>query len=148
MCQKHALPGLGAPLEDDAAPVPTLVAATGSRRLRLWELGSNAHCPVIGTCLPLAVLRRIALRFAEIKDLDGDDYALHSQVVSQCAWRSPLTEAIQLELERRYAVAQRAGQRLKTEAALHEWVGLLAYRLYDRDAALPAQDGTFPDQAR
>lgn len=41
-----------------------------------------------------------------------------------------------------------SGGLAKTEAALHEWVGLLAYRLYDRDAALPAQDGTFPDQAR
>jgi uncharacterized SAM-binding protein YcdF (DUF218 family) len=38
-----------------------------------------------------------------------------------------------------------SGGLVKSQAALHEWVGLLAYRLYDGEAALPAEDGRFPD---
>ncbi|HEY0064957.1 MAG TPA: DUF2325 domain-containing protein, partial [Telluria sp.] len=32
---------------------------TGSRRHRLWELPANTHCPVIGVCLPLGLLRNL-----------------------------------------------------------------------------------------
>ena len=60
-----------------------------------------------------------------------------------------------LATDERYVAFQHAGFLVpdsgglaKTEAALHEWVGLLAYRLYDREAALPRADGTFPDHAR
>jgi uncharacterized SAM-binding protein YcdF (DUF218 family) len=60
-----------------------------------------------------------------------------------------------LPTDERYVAFQHAGflvpdsgGLVKTQAALHEWVGLLAYRLYDRDAALPAEDGRFPDTGR
>lgn len=63
--------------------------------------------------------------------------------------------ACPLATDERYVAFQHAGFLIpdsgglaKTEAALHEWVGLLAYRLYDGDAALPAGDGTFPEQTR
>jgi len=128
MCEKHALPGLGAPLQPAVAPL-SLAVASASRRLKLWELGANAHCPVIGTCLPLAVLRRIAARFEDSAAWLEDDYVLHSQVVAQCAWRSPLTEAVQAELERRHALALRKVQGLKSESALQ------AYWAAERDGA-------------
>jgi hypothetical protein len=34
-------------------------AAQSSRRYRLWELPGNTHCPLIGVCLPMPVLRRL-----------------------------------------------------------------------------------------
>ena len=34
-------------------------SSTGSRRRRLWELDSHAHCPVVGVCMPIAALRRL-----------------------------------------------------------------------------------------
>lgn len=63
--------------------------------------------------------------------------------------------ACPLPTDERYVAYQHAGFLVpdsgglaKTEAALHEWVGLLAYRLYDRDATLPGADGKFPDADR
>ena len=64
-----------APIQDSAESPearacckPKLLAFTapdrGSRRRRLWELDSAAHCPVLGVCLPIAVLRRLVAQGA------------------------------------------------------------------------------------
>ncbi|MDP1050932.1 hypothetical protein, partial [Klebsiella quasipneumoniae] len=45
----------------------------GSRRRRLWELGSHAHCPVIGVCLALDRVRELASRWLVLRG-DEDDY--------------------------------------------------------------------------
>jgi hypothetical protein len=58
-----------------------VVASRGSRRRRLWELGSHAHSPVIGVCLPLAALRRVARKVLGGEPV-ADDYALHCSVVA------------------------------------------------------------------
>ena len=43
----------------------------GSRRRRLWELDGHTHCPVIGVCLPLAMLRRLVNKGVGGKALGG-----------------------------------------------------------------------------
>lgn len=90
-----ALPELEAPA--DTAPLP----ATGSRRKRLWELKHQHHCPVIGTCLPLDLLRRLATK-AKVLTPSMSDFSLHTQAVGFAEQRNPFAEAMQLELERRY----------------------------------------------
>lgn len=51
-------------------------ASTGSRRRRLWDLGHECHCPVIGVCLPLDILRRLVNKaFAGVAL--ADDYDVH-----------------------------------------------------------------------
>ena len=99
--QKHEpvnLPELGeAALPEPAAPVPS----AGSRRKRLWELKHQHHCPVIGTCLPLDLLRRLAAR-AKILGPNMSDFSLHTQAVGFAEQRNPFAELIQQELERRY----------------------------------------------
>ena len=119
MCEQAA-PGLRplfTPLlpsaAESAAPPPP---ARGSRRRRLWELPSQALCPVIGVCLPMALLRR---RLG--KSTDGrldDDYALHCGAIQACARRTLLAEALQRELDQRYATALRRAARHKTAQAL------------------------------
>lgn len=98
------------------APPP----AIGSRRRRLWELEAHALCPLIGVCLPIAVLRRLVDKaFGE--QLGADDHALHCGVITECRSRSALAERVNKALDARYALAlQRAG-RLKDEAALADW---------------------------
>lgn len=49
---------------------------SGSRRRRLWELAANCHCPIIGVCLPLALLRKLVAKVATMS-VEGDDYDLH-----------------------------------------------------------------------
>ena len=107
-----------------AADAPALVlpsaAACGSRRRRLWELASHAHCPVVGVCLPLATVRRLAQKVCGLAP-DIDDYLLHNAAVGECRRRSPLAEALQRELDRRAAIALKFAAERKTVEGLEAW---------------------------
>ncbi len=96
------------------------LASHGSRRRRLWELDASAHCPVIGVCLPIGALRRLLN-----KVLGGaavaKDYELHCGAVNDSKQRTPIAEAIQRELDRRYLIALRQVATLKTTEALAAW---------------------------
>ena len=90
MCDKHA----------STQPCP-LEAAQSSRRRRVWELSHACHCPLIGVGLPLNGLRKLVEKVTGGKVLH-DDYDIHVGTVSECALRTPVAEAVQKELERRY----------------------------------------------
>jgi hypothetical protein len=111
-----AIPYAAAP----AVPVVVPTAGNGSRRRRLWELDGHAYCPVIGVCLPLAQLRRLAEKPLG-KLQQHSDYEVHCIVVTECRHRSLLSEAVQKELESRYALVLRAAQSLKSTEALGRW---------------------------
>ena len=103
-------------------PLPVLDAASqfGSRRRRLWELPSQALCPVIGVCLPMPLLRR---RLAKVLGglTMGGDYELHCGAINDCNRRSPIAELLQKELDQRYAPALRLSAQHKTTEALTRW---------------------------
>lgn len=102
-------------------PLPAPAAeAAGSRRRRLWELDDHAHCPVVGVCLPLATVRRIAAKVLELP-ADLDDYELHCGLVQACKQRDLASEAVQKELDRRYALAVAAAAKQRGAAALAGW---------------------------
>jgi len=92
----------------------------GSRRRRLWELDTHAHCPVIGVCLPLAALRALAGKALGGEVVAGD-YELHCGVVTDCKRRSPIAEAVQRHLDDRHALALRQAATQKDSAALAAW---------------------------
>ncbi|GJJ04612.1 hypothetical protein RugamoR64_51500 [Duganella rhizosphaerae] len=73
-----------------------------SRRRRLWELGHACHCPLVGVGFPLGVLRKLVDKVTAGKVL-ADDYEVHVGAVTECGSRNRLSEALQKELERRYA---------------------------------------------
>jgi Uncharacterized protein conserved in bacteria (DUF2325) len=104
------------PQLNEAAPTD----ARGSRRRRLWELPSQALCPVIGVCLPMPVLRRRI-----DKSLGGcalaNDYDLHCGAINECGSRTPVAETLQRELDQRYAIALRQSSQHKTQEALARW---------------------------
>lgn len=111
-----------ASMADQAKP-----PAAGSRRRRLWELPSNALCPVIGVCLPMPVLRRrIGTGSTAAQSLS--DYDLHCYAINECsAGRSAIGIVLQRELDQRYAIAQRQINPHKTTVALaHAWDAALA----------------------
>jgi Uncharacterized protein conserved in bacteria (DUF2325) len=93
---------------------------TGSRRRRLWELGGPAHCPVIGVCLPLAAMRRLARKVLGGEPV-ADDYELHCGMVADCKQRCRLAEAVQRELDRRFMIALRQAAAARSTAALAAW---------------------------
>ena len=95
-------------------------AATSSRRRRLWELGSHAHCPVIGVCLPLERLRQLARRHLVLQG-DEDDYTLHCSLVTAAARRNVVAEALQKDLEQRFALEVRSAAQAKCRDSLMSW---------------------------
>lgn len=124
--QTSAFAHLDAPADTVALP-PGLALApeppgptTGSRRRRLWELGSHAHCPVIGVCLPMATVRKLTTRIGPPMG-SADDYELHGLAVGESRRRSLLAEAIQKDLDQRHALAIRRAAKLKTSEALWDW---------------------------
>ncbi len=99
---------------------PAMTLPGGSRRRRLWELDGHTYCPVVGVCLPLPQLRRLAEK--TLGRLDRySDYEVHCTVVTECRQRSPLSEVLHKELEQRYALVLRAAQQLKSTEALAQW---------------------------
>lgn len=98
-----------------AAPPPT-----GSRRRRLWELGSHAHCPVIGVCLPLERVRQLARKLLALQG-DEDDYTLHCSLVTASARRNAVAEALQKDLEQRFALDVRQAAQAKCRDDLATW---------------------------
>ena len=90
MCDKHA----------STMPCPA-DASLSSRRRRVWELSHACHCPLVGVGLPLNGLRKLVEKVTGGKVLH-DDYDIHVGSVSECALRTPVAEAVQKELERRY----------------------------------------------
>jgi hypothetical protein len=89
----------------------------GSRRYRLWDLPSQTHCPLIGVCLPMPLLRRLISKALGSTPV-ADDYEFHVAAVAECGRRMPISEALQRELDRRYAPALRRFAQAKTTEAL------------------------------
>lgn len=92
----------------------------GSRRRRVWELSEHAYCPVIGVCLPVDALRRLVGKLMG-GEVVATDYELHCGVIGDCKQRTPTAEAVQRELDRRYASALRVSATLKSAEALAGW---------------------------
>ncbi len=104
----------------------------GSRRRRLWELGAHAHGPVIGVCMPLASLRKLAGRVFGGEVL-ASDYELHCGAVADSQQRTPLAEALQRTLDERFAGALRRAASCKSIDALAQW-----WQQQSAGAGLPA----------
>jgi Uncharacterized protein conserved in bacteria (DUF2325) len=102
------------------APPSLPEVARGSRRRRIWELSRHAHCPVVGVCLPIGQVRKIVDKVLGGKAV-ASDYELHCGVNTECRERGAIAEAVQKELDRRYAVAVRSAQPHKTTEALKAW---------------------------
>lgn len=100
---------------------PFLVKDTrGSRRRRLWEFENHAFCPVIGVCLPMGALRRLVNKVLGGQAM-AQDYALHCGVITECKQRSPLSKAVQRELDLRFVRPLRQAALCKTTEALAAW---------------------------
>lgn len=117
MCQPSTASATATP---QPAPISTPGHAGGSRRRRLWELDGHAFCPVIGVCLQIPQLRRLARK--TLGDLSSySDYEVHCTVVAECRRRSPLSEAVQKELENSFPLVIRAALQLKCTESLARW---------------------------
>lgn len=103
-----------APPADEASGNGLMVPAIRRRR-KLWEISASCHCVVIGACLSMAELRRLA-RHAGVEQWNGEsDYDLHHAAARLTCERNVLSTLIQKELERRFAPAVRRFARARTD---------------------------------
>lgn len=110
MCDQFAKPPLAI---HSGKPCPSTQAAAGSRRRRLWDLAHECHCPVVGVCFPPDILRRLVNKALGGKNMAGD-YEVHVGAVAQCVQRNELSELLNDELDKRYALEIRAYKSAKT----------------------------------
>ncbi|MFZ6711975.1 DUF2325 domain-containing protein [Undibacterium sp. TC9W] len=97
----------------------------GSRRRRIWDLTHECHCPVIGVCIPLTTLRRIVNKAMNGQAI-AEDYEIHVGAIAECGRRNRLSEAIQQELEQRYARTIQEFRAAKTvEAVTRLWLAAI-----------------------
>lgn len=123
---------LSLPTSTTEPAAPPMAAATpakarGRARRKVWELEGKFHCPLIGTCVHLDDLARLAKRFGFSAD-PRDDYGLHVEAVGRAGSRNDFAEALQRHLDQRYAGAldRYAGARVDAEilALWHADLGL------------------------
>lgn len=109
-----ALAQTGQPQLPVGAPKPC-------RRVRLWELKDKFHCPLIGTCLPMDELARLARRHAFNGDL-RDEFTLHVEAVGWAGSRNAVAEDLNRHFERKYAGYIARFERMKSaEEVLSFW---------------------------
>lgn len=86
-----------------------------SGRLKLWELDEKYHCPVVGTCLALDEIKKIA-RKGGFGGRHFDEYRLHVEAVSVSCSRNSACEAMHKLLDRKFALHIDRFARAKSDA--------------------------------
>ena len=96
---------LGAVVSEHAdIPVyPGEIISNPTRRSKLWELDRKHHCPIVGTCLPIDELTKLAHRHFDHLVSRGD-HAMHVEAVSRSNTRNHVSEAIHKHLETKFRV--------------------------------------------
>ncbi|KMO42787.1 hypothetical protein VQ02_02340 [Methylobacterium variabile] len=99
----------------------TWTAPTDARD-RLWELSSNLHCSIIGTCLSTADLRSVLAKLGEPAARTASDHDLHGRAVSRAGRREGGAKVLHKLLDRKHArEVARFDKAATTEAVRALW---------------------------
>ena len=77
-------------------------ATLEKRRRRIWEMSSNLHCSIIGTCLTTAELRQILIKMELPGVYKETDHTLHIRAVLLAGKRDLPSKLLQKALDRRH----------------------------------------------
>lgn len=92
------------------------------RRRKLWEISAGHHCIVIGTCISMPELRRLARRAGVEQWNTASDYELHHDIAVSCAReRTRLSTLMHKDLERKFALAIRRFANAKSDGEIRAW---------------------------
>lgn len=92
--------------------------AAAHRRKKLWQTEPQLHCSIVGTCLTLADLRRIATKLGINIPPNFEDYDIHGHFASAVGNAGPVAKAMNKTLDRAHAAAIRRFGRVKGEDEL------------------------------
>jgi hypothetical protein len=97
---------------------PAARREAGARR-RIWEIIGASHCSIVGTCLTIAELRKIARRTGFLgEEARYNDYQVHGLFVEKMHDENIVSRAVQKHLDTRYEGAIRKAKALDGEEAL------------------------------
>jgi hypothetical protein len=104
---------------------PTNPAAAEQRRTRIWDLHTNLHCSIIGTCLSAAELRQIMARIG-LNRPDLSDHELHIEGVRIAARHDATGKILHKALDQRHhtSIKRASGARTAEALALHWMEGV------------------------
>ncbi len=83
-----------------------------SARRRIWEILEVSHCSVIGTCLTLGELRRLARRIGFANEARYTDYEIHALFVERMGEENVVSRAAQKHLDAKFEGAIRKARSL------------------------------------
>ncbi len=111
----------------DACQAFEAVAGKPGRR-RLWEIYSGWHCAIVGTCLSLADLRRLAVKLGyRVEDPDRTDLKLHMRFVQDAGKDGRSSKLLTKLLDKRHETTIRKFRSFKTrDEVLEAWNEALA----------------------
>jgi len=111
------------PADAPLLPTPPTIDPPDSRkrtvrkRPKLWDLKRHLHCPVIGTCLDIGVLRRLG-RAQGLAVEQMTEYEVHVHFVAACGARHALSVAAQKALDRAHDRSLRRFARARSREEL------------------------------
>lgn len=95
--------------------------ANASRgRRKLWQLPPVYHCSLLGVCLGLDEMRRVASRLGLCTSARASDYEIHHQLVHLAGVAGRESRRLDRYLEEKFARALRAFRAHRDEAALRK----------------------------
>lgn len=90
-----------------------LIQTQGRGRKKLWRLPQHSLCQIIGTCLNLDELVKVAAKNCYKIPDNLSDYELHKHFVSVAMYKMPITIQLQKYLDKKYAKEIRLFKPLK-----------------------------------
>ena len=95
--------------------------AAPARRRRVWELETAYHCMILGTCLGVEELRKIAARAGLRLAPDAVDFHVHGRAVHEMASGGAAAKLVQKSLDAKFRAHIRRCAPLAGEAALRAY---------------------------
>ena len=108
------------PREHPPDPAPNSPQNASRGRRKVWQLPPIYHCGLLGACLGLEEMRRLASRLGLSTSARVSDYELHHQLVHLAASGEREGRRLDRYLEQKFARALRAFREYRDEAALRE----------------------------
>jgi hypothetical protein len=94
-------------LTELSGPPSRLPPMKTTGRRKLWDIPHKYHCPIIGTCLTVDELSRIADRTAQRPDAPLSEFDIHVSFVAAAAEKNQLSLATYKTLEKKFAASVR-----------------------------------------
>ena len=96
--------------------VPSGGQDRGVRRDRIWELSSNLHCSIVGTCLTTSALRQLLAKLGQPDAKTASDHDIHSRAVRIAGQHDVAGKMLNRVLEKRHESHIKRFARAKTAA--------------------------------